>query len=106
MTTRRFTQGTFGEDAERGTGRTRAQIIKLKPGALFVWCNESLSYPFALAFALDRGDITLAPRSVLTLEGFHRRCQGYRYSEVVLDHYIALDPDEQEVFKRLSACVR
>lgn len=47
----------------RGSGRTSQQIKDAPVGAIFVWCNEGLSYVNALAEHLGRKDVKIVRAS-------------------------------------------
>ena len=78
---------------DRQTGRTTAQMKASGPGAMFVWCNDALTYPKALARAHGRADLRIEPSSVLEAGGvrlFGRECQ------IVLDHALTLNDRTQD----------
>jgi hypothetical protein len=63
-------------------GRTSRQLQDAPQGALFVWCNERISYPKGLARFLKREDIEVLPLSALSFVGMCNRCP----SVVIVDH--------------------
>lgn len=68
----------------RGDGTTSRQMENAPYGALFVWPNEVLDYPRALANHLGRGDLEIVGPSALKY--YEQRLAGRQFSGVVLDH--------------------
>ena len=73
----------MNEDALRGSGRTRAQIITAPKNAVFVWPNEELWYPKALAQDELRTDLRIVGRAWLNTE---RNFCMEGAIDVVVDH--------------------
>ena len=72
-------------ESDRGTGRTTRQMANAPTGSIFVWCNDVLRYPRALAKALNRSDLRIIGPSELT--GYvPQRFAGLDIPSVVLDH--------------------
>lgn len=71
-----------GNDYDRGTGRTTAQILGLPKNAHFVWCNEVLHYPRRLCERLRRSDVTVVGPSWV-LNGNWMGCE---LTGVLVDH--------------------
>lgn len=67
----------------RGTGQTTEQLRNAPHGAIFVWCNDSLSYPRQLAAKLKRGDLRIVGYSFFDDKYSWR---GITASAIVLDH--------------------
>lgn len=67
-------------DNERRTGRTTRQMQEAPMGAVFVWCNDALTYPRLLAQRLCRGDLRIIGPSQL-----NERLRGY-HTVVIIDH--------------------
>lgn len=91
-------------DSDRGTGRTRDQILKAKQNAIYIWPNRFLSYPRMLARSLDRLDIIFYSRDALKYNG--EQLRGMEMSELIIDHAIKLTDEEWEVYSTLQAYVR
>jgi hypothetical protein len=69
----------------RGTGRTTAQMRAAPQNAVFVWCNNHLHYPAALAKHLGRTDLEIVSPDWLNDVS---RAQGG--AVVVFDHGVFL----------------
>jgi hypothetical protein len=69
---------------ERGTGQTSSQMNECPKGAVYIWCNNHLEYPRALALHLGRIDLDI--RGPASLAPAQRYFAGKRLSGVVLDH--------------------
>lgn len=71
------------EAADRGVGRTTQQMRDARVGAVFIWCNDDLEYPRALAARLNRRDLQIIGplRGIETL-------YGRRRASVVVDHAV------------------
>ena len=76
---------------ERGTGRTKQQMLAAPHGALFVWVNQHIDYPRALAYHIGRGDLQIVSPGWL-----ERNTQGREFSGIVVDH--AADLSEEQVY--------
>ncbi len=72
----------------RQTGKTTAAILAAPKNAYFVWVNENLSYPIALARSLERIDIKVVGPS------FIKKLIGIRGYSVVLDPDTRLNHEE------------
>jgi hypothetical protein len=70
------------DDSERGTGRTKAQMLNAPRGAIFVWVNHHLDYPRALARSIGRDDLEFVSPERLEYSCF----DGRELSAVILDH--------------------
>ena len=70
---------------ERQTGATTQQMQEAPPGAVFVWCNEHLHYPRALAKQLGRADLEIVGPGWLESD----RWYGRTLSGLVTDHALA-----------------
>jgi hypothetical protein len=75
-------------EAFAGSGRTTAQLRDAPPGALFVWCEDSVTYPRMLARQLGRFDIKVIGLSVFCDGG--EAVRGMRCA-VVVDHAARLN---------------
>lgn len=75
----------------RGQGRTTALMQGAPINALFVWCNEDLTYPRSLARILHRTDLMIFGPSIFDNDRF-QELRGKKYSRVVLDHATELGP--------------
>lgn len=78
--------------SDRGTGLTTKQMQDAPRDAVFVWCNSHVSYPRALAKALDRADLVVRPLSWLEL----RNVMGRTFPGLVVDHAAQLDDNSRE----------
>lgn len=67
----------------RGVGITTAQMLKAPKGAYFVWADDILAYPTALAKKLGRHDLKIRGRRFIT-EGIQWR--GINPATIVIDH--------------------
>lgn len=68
--------------SERQTGRTTLQMRAAPQGAVFVWCNEELFYPKALARDIGREDLKIiSPRGIEWGQASRGRIPG-----IVVDH--------------------
>lgn len=66
----------------RGTGKTTEQMLNAPKGALFVWCNDNLTYPIGLAIKLNRGDLEIVSPAWMN----DYRYIGRSFTGVVADH--------------------
>jgi hypothetical protein len=70
-------------NSERGTGRTKAQMLDAPHKAIFVWCNGQLHYPRVLARHLGRTDLEIvSPEQIEHWQNF----MGRELTGVVVDH--------------------
>ncbi len=69
-------------DRNRGTGITTRQIKEAPLNAIFVWCNQELTYPAALASRLGRQDLKIVAPSTVLAPGFWDGRSG----PIVVDH--------------------
>lgn len=83
----------------RGSGRTTAQLLAIKPGGVFIWCNDLIHYPKALAKKLGREDIKIYP--LCNLENTHKFV-GMKVSEIIVDHAATLTPKIRETLQILQ----
>lgn len=67
----------------RGTGITTRQLQHLPKNGVFIWCNNDISYPQALARKIGRPDIKIYRRGIL-LSPY--RLSGMTLTEVWCDH--------------------
>lgn len=84
----------------RGTGKTAAQMKAAAKGAYFVWCNDRLEYPKALAADIGRPDLHIvSPSWAFHDSAFHLRgvCQ-----QIVVDHAFIPGEDNQTRLRRSS----
>lgn len=69
------------DDEQRGTGRTKAQMMEAPEGAIFIWCNGHTDYPKRLAKMAGREDLRIEPKEFF---------EGNRHSgtdkPLILDH--------------------
>lgn len=79
-------------DGDRGTGRTRRQLLAAPNRSMFVWCSEDIWYPRMLAHDIGRTDILIIAPSRLECPPTF---QGIRFASVVLDHAAQLTPRQQ-----------
>lgn len=88
------------DEGPRGSGRTRSQLDKAPSKAVFVWCNDKLEYPRALAYVVGRGDITVLRSRWLDepVLQFSRNV-----TDVVLDHALVLTPLQEQNIGILQA---
>lgn len=85
-----------------GTGTTTQQMQAAPHGAIFVWCNNDLSYPRHIARSIGRGDLCI----VCAGEDWHRFL-GYQLSGgVVIDHAARLDPIARDGWRVLDLSLR
>lgn len=103
-------------DPNRQTGRTTKQMERAANGAVFVWINDSLDYPKALARKIGRADLEIIPASRLTRDFVSQRCIIGRLEPVsiVIDHHaegrlpyegwLALRLYELERERRMACC--
>lgn len=66
---------------ERRAGRTTRQMEAAPEGAVYVWCEDALTYPRRLAEHLGRTDLVIVSPS-------DRRIRGANH--VVFDHFTKL----------------
>src|SRR4051812_43787764 len=77
-----------GRDPNHGTNRT-TNLMRYAPDmAVFVWCNDHITYPQELALSMDRPDIKVVP--LLALE---RGCLLGLDRFVTIDHAANLSAD-------------
>jgi hypothetical protein len=90
-------------DKFRCQGWTTKQMQEAPVGAIFVWCNEALSYPRDLARALKRADLRIIapPR----MQDAHR-WGGRWLSGVVVDHASRLTEEQCRAVDFLKCLVR
>lgn len=72
----------MAELTARGSGRTTKQMTEAPKGAVFVWCNGSLSYPIWLAHKLERRDLEIVTPQWLN----DYRYVGKQLKGLVIDH--------------------
>lgn len=92
---------------QRGTGRTTKQMKEAPRGAVFVWCNDNLSWPRNLALTHGRKDLQIIGPTVL--EGTLDRFRGTEIPAVVFDHIIrdhGLTPTQWRGFQMLRSMAR
>lgn len=88
------------KDGDRQTGRTTRQLRGAALGALFVWCNEAVSYPKTLAADIGRHDIQIEPLSILD-RGYIVRFRGCIWSEVIIDHAARLTGEQAATLREV-----
>jgi len=71
---------------DRQTGCTTRQMLEAPIGAVYVWCNNTLTYPKVLAHGLQRDDLVVKPLSWLEPQNV---C-GRDFVGVVIDHAVPL----------------
>jgi len=86
-------------DVDRGTGRTKRQMVGAPQNAVFVWCNGALSYPKDLARSIGRGDLRIAPPSYLNEPGNHA---SRLTTALVVDHAAQLSDRQRETLAILA----
>lgn len=79
---------------ERQSGTTTNQMKSAAQNALYVWCNQYLNYPKALARHLRREDLQIVPPCHLDIPDAIR---GLR-RDVVIDHAAALTHRQMDVY--------
>lgn len=70
------------DNCDRGTGITTRQLAAAPLDAVFVWCNDDLSYPKMLVRQLEREDIKIVSPDWIT----DRRFEGQHLTALVVDH--------------------
>ena len=83
-----------GNDMDRGTGATTQQMQDAPKGAVFVWCNNRLEYPRALARKIGRDDL-----SIVSPYWLERGWAGQKFTDLVVDHACSLSAGEQNGLK-------
>jgi hypothetical protein len=72
-------------DLERGTGRTRQQLIDAPYGAIYIWpVSHSVGYVKQLAMSVNRGDLEFRFPSILDYLG--ELCSMQKLTGVIIDH--------------------
>lgn len=85
-------------------GKTAQQMLNAPHGAVYVWVNDSLSYPKALARRLGRDDLDI---KTLTWLDDDNHFMGREYSGVVLDHAAVPTGKQMDNFYKVNRlCVR
>lgn len=79
---------------DRGTGATTQQMQDTPKGAVFVWCNNRLEYPRALARKIGRDDL-----SIVSPYWLERGWAGQKFTDLVVDHACSLSAGEQNGLK-------
>lgn len=88
-------------EEDRGSGRTRAQMLVAPNNAVFIWCSDHVDYPKALAHKLLRADLKVVPLSWLDWPPGDKNITG-----VVVDHWTYMSPLRQINLDRVLATVR
>ena len=83
-------------------GRTTEQMKKAPQKAVFIWCNQQISYAVNLAESLGRNDLEIVSPMWLT----HRRWIGRELTGLVVDHAAELTKDQSMSFMEALARVR
>lgn len=84
---------------DRQSGQTTQQLRRAARGALFIWCNEAVSYPKILAADIGRHDIQIERLSVLDHEG--DRLRGRIWPEVIIDHAARLTEEQTATLRKV-----
>jgi hypothetical protein len=90
-------------DPDRGTGRTSAQMRNAPRDAVFVWSNERLDYPRAIArvHEVNREDLQIVAPSWL-----ERGWLGRRLTGIVIDHDLRLSEKQWRQLEEARARIR
>lgn len=88
-------------NATRGTGTTSTQMRATPMNGVYIWCNDSLYYPRALARHLGREDLKIVAPAILDE---YERLLGH--TGVTLDHAAGLNQRRRAAFDRIHAQVR
>ncbi len=75
---------------ERQIGLTTQQMQAAPKGAVFVWCNERLEYPRALAHKMGRDDL-----NIVSPHWLERIFVGHALTGLVVDHAARLNDRER-----------
>ncbi len=67
----------------RGTGQTTKQMADAPQGAIYVWCDHSISSATGIARSAGRHDLKILRRSALDDVD---RFRGLKRGEVIFDH--------------------
>ena len=86
--------------SDRQTGRTTQQINDAPLGAVFVWCNSSVSYPQEIAKTLGRNDLVVRPLHWLR----PANVMGRNFTGVIVDHAAQPDSEGYAALHYLSIC--
>lgn len=81
----------------RRTGETTRQMLEASRDALYIWCNDNLSYAKALAQHLGRGDLQIFGLSALNGD----KLRGRVFTDIVVDHAAKLNLDQWECRERI-----
>lgn len=82
---------------QRQNGQTTNQMLEAPKDALYIWCNDSLSYPKALAQYLGRGDLQIFGLSALNGD----KLRGRVFTDIIVDHAAKLNLDQWECRERI-----
>lgn len=80
--------------SKRGTGKTTKQLKEAPLYSVFIWCNNNLHYPIALARSLKRIDIKIVAPNWIESDEWH----GIKLSGVIIDHAAELTPIQCEIY--------
>lgn len=83
--------------AFRKTGETTRQMLDAPKDALYIWCNDNLGYPKALAQYLGRGDLQIFGLSALNGD----RLLGRVFTDIIVDHAARMNHDQWECRERI-----
>lgn len=86
----------------RGTGETTRQMEAAAKNAVFVWCNNALSYPQHVARQIGRQDLKIVGPDWLTSDRWH----GLELADVVIDHATVLSEKERRYLQEVKTRVR
>lgn len=81
-----------GWTSERGSGVTKSQLESLPLHGVFVWCNDRLEYPRALAQSIGRLDIHIVSPGWLEDD----RWRGMKMTGLHIDHAANLTDNQWE----------
>ena len=85
---------------DRQTGLTTQQMRDAPKRAVFVWHNNRLEYPQALARKIGRDDLNIVSPYWLSSE-----CIGKKFTGVVIDHAAILSVSQQNGLRYARARV-
>lgn len=86
----------------RRSGESVKIIRALRPGGIFVWCNEQLTYPKSLAVSIGRTDIEIVGPDWLEQERYRWR----ELSDIAVDHAARLTDRQWDCYLQSKARVR
>jgi hypothetical protein len=87
---------------KRGSGTTTRQMQGAPQKAIYVWCNNNLSYPKNLTKNLGRDDLEIVSPQFIESD----KWRGRLFSEVVLDHALELTERQEYEYRQMRGYIR